>query len=327
MEPRDALRQRWQSVQGRRDALEAEAEARVRRWVWTTGNSVRWRFQPFYGERAGESPGRILTGPPERLSGVDAYGYDADGRLALARLYRGAAGEDDAVIVEDAWTTFFDARGGCIRVGLVERDDAGRVTAVTEFSEQWGEATCVEERFVWQDGRLTEIHKRYDEEGAPEVSEVRFVEYDEHGDLEGIRLGTEYEYRRPDVPVGKALKRFEQALPTAIGLALARADQPPFALALQYHAEYPIPPTLVAGSREDWEASRNPAEWAGPELPLPLGALGIEGGVLAGAVGRAEAEEEARATLERVAERLSREPPEGLAEDGVVIAVCEASMP
>jgi hypothetical protein len=315
-----ALRQRWQAAEGCRDALEAEAEARVRRWVWTTHNSVRWRFEPLYGERTGESPGRILAAPPDRLRDVDAYGYDEQGRLVLARLYRGAVGDDDIVVAEHdgsrTWTSFFDTRGGVIRVGLVDRDDDARVTAVTEYQEEWGDATWWQHRFVWHDGRVTEIHKLTPDAPTPER---RDVEYDEHGDLMGIRLGDIYEYRRPEGGVGSALRRFQQALPTAVDLALG--DRRPFALALLYDAEQPIPPTLIAGSRADFEADPNPAEWEGPELPLPFGALAIEVGVLAGAVGREEAEDEARAALNRAAKRLNREPPEALADGGVVFAV------
>jgi hypothetical protein len=331
MEGLDALRRRWQSVEGRRDALEAEAEARVRRWIWTTSNSVRWRFEPFYGERAGASLGRILTSVPDRLEDVDAYGYDEQGRLALARLYGRPGGRYDLVVVEHegprTWTTFFNDRGARIRVGLVERDGEGRLAAVTEYHEEWGEASWSRENYVWDGSRLTEIHKRYDEEGAPEeertrwaAGERRVLEYDEHGDLTGIRLGENYEYRRPQTDIGAVLRRFEQALPAAVDLALAGAgDLRPCALALLYDAEHPIPPTLWAGSRDDVEAGLNPAEWEGPELSLPLDALGIEPGVLAGAVGREEAEDEARATLNRAASKLNRSPPDAWGDDPPVV--------
>jgi hypothetical protein len=315
MERVDELRRRWQAVQGRRDALETAARGRVQRWVWTSGNSVRWRFQPFYGERSGESAGRILAGPPDRLRDVDAYGYDERGQLVLARLYRGAEGDDDIVVVEHegsrSWISFFDARGGTIRVGLVERDGEGRTVAVTEYQDSvwWGE------RYVWRDGRLTEIHKRHSQ--WPDRPERRDVEYDEHGDLTGIRLGEAYEYRRPATDIRTALRRFEQALPVCVDLALG--GRRPFALALLYDAEEPIPPTLMAGSRDDVAAGLNPAEWDVPELPLPFAALGIEVGVLAGAVGREEAQDAVRTAYNRAAKKLNKTPPEAWGEDPPIV--------
>jgi hypothetical protein len=330
MEPIEALRRRWAAVKGRRDALEAEAISHVRRWIWTTHNSVWWRFQPFYAERADESPGRILAAPPEQLRNVDAYGYDGQGRLVLARLYRGAPGEDDVVVVEHegsrSWTSFLDVRGGTIRVGLVERDADGRVSAVTEYQEESGVATWSRERYVWDGGRLTDVYKRYDDEGESEeqrarwaTEERRTLEYDEHGDLTAIRHGERYDYRRPDTDIVTVLRRFEQALTVAVDLALAGAEVRPFALALLYDADRPIPPTLVAGSSGDLEAGLNPAEWDGAELPLALDALGIEVGVLAGAVGRNEAEDDARAALNRAAKRLNRSPPEAWGDDPPVV--------
>jgi hypothetical protein len=326
------LRRRWEVAEGRRDALEAEAEARVRRWVWTTSNSVRWRFEPYYGERNGLSPGRILTSAPERLEEVDAYGYDEEGRLALARLYRRPAGRYDVVAFEHegprTWTTFVNERGGRVRVGLVEHGDDGRLSAVIEYQEDLsGEATWWEERYVWDGGRLTEIHKRSDEQGAVEperaarlAGERELLEYDKHGALTAIRSAWGHVYRRPETDIRTVLRRFEQALPAAVDLALARAgDLRPFALALLYDAEKPIPPTLWVGSRDDIEAGLNPAEWDGPELSLPLEPLGIEVGVLAGAIGREEAEEDARSALNRAVKKLNRSPPEAWGDDPPIV--------
>jgi hypothetical protein len=116
------------------------------------------------------------------------------------------------------------------------------------------------------------------------------------------------------------LRRFEQALPAAVDLALAGAgDLRPFALALLYDAEQPIPPSLWAGSRDDIDAGLNPAEWDGPELSLPLEPLGIDVAVLAGVVGREGAQDDVLAALSRTAKKLNRTPPESWREDPPVI--------
>lgn len=350
----EALRQRWEAVLGRRDVLEAEAEGRVRRWIWTTPNSVRWRFQPFYGERTGERAGRILDAVPERLEEVDAYGYDEDTRLVLARLYRRPAGAYDVVVVEHdgprSWTAFFNQKGQPIRVGLIERDDSGRLAAVTEYQEEWGDATWWQERYVCADGRLSEIHKRHDEEGAPDQERARWaagerelLEFDEHGTLTAIRnespgLESTYVYRRLEFrrSAAAALRDLERALPGAVEFALARVPGlRPFALALQYDAEFPVPPALVVGTRDDCAALRerdpdhdywlNPAEWRG-ELPLALEPFGVEPAVVAATIGREEAEDQARSALNRAARRLNRSPPQRFADDPPVVFAVDINL-
>src|SRR5690349_15109741 len=87
------------------DVAEAHA-ASATRWAYAPWGAGWESLRPFKRERFGDKPvTRASSSPPDELREVDAYAYDADGELILARRYGARASEVES---EHLWTTAAD---------------------------------------------------------------------------------------------------------------------------------------------------------------------------------------------------------------------------
>lgn len=148
-------------------ALRAEREAAVVRWRAYAGGTSLHRSEPLHQQFRGPGqPGRWLPDDaPERQDAI-RVGYDADGRVVLARGRMRSDGVEHLVTHGDEveeLVSLDDLGAGrlSVSVAYLERDAAGRVVRVTDDQGR-------EDRYRYDDaGRVTELRETH----APEEGE------------------------------------------------------------------------------------------------------------------------------------------------------------
>jgi hypothetical protein len=278
---------------GRRIALREDALSHVVRWQWATDESQLHRLEPMVREREDLRAAKLLAQP----SGYyEEYGYDARGRLVVARdgrnihyhpRYREHLIRHDQRQVA-GWTYWSD--GEPLWATIFRRDEEGRMRHVVRA----GIGGFVHsETYTWQGGRLRAIHHASD--GGPAYPgvwrhEVEEVEYDAAGRPTAIYSSWQ---TRDDSQDRRVVWRSRAAGPSSATLARRVGESMrmhllsaarsmvafvPWAAVLYYHHERPLHGSLVvagadvrdhftkavhaaAGDKSARRALWNPAEW------------------------------------------------------------------
>ncbi len=177
-------------------ALRAEREAAVVRWRTYAGGTSLHRSEPLHQQFRGPGqPGRWLPDDAPQRQDAIRVGYDAAGRVALARGWLRDGVEhlithgdevEELVTLSDV-----GAERPAISVEHLERDAAGRVVRVTDEQGR-------EDRYRYDDaGRVSELREAYAPEDAddePLVHEKRAI-WGADGELERVEV-----LREPEEP-------------------------------------------------------------------------------------------------------------------------------
>lgn len=267
MSTAESLRARLARAAAEYQALKQKAESSVVRWTWAT-DSV-YSLKPGFDARIhGFSEGRKLEREPAKRAYHFQYGFDAAGRLVVARLH----GQWDGHFTEDffihhddgveEWSygphpRFKNPRG----VGRFTSLD-GRVVGYENLN---ADGRSVAEAYEYDGDRLTTLVRI----GVNPAFQNTFRhEYDPDGALSTITMQTEtgaqsIVYRRPTrtpAVLIKAVRARQLALIPKRVAALSPAA-PAFCLALVYEpssSHSMLPPKLAVGletERERWRAS------------------------------------------------------------------------
>lgn len=296
----------------RRASLRAASEAAVQRWAWASG--PRPTIEPFYFERHGFSPGKLIAKPRAAPpAGVHAYGYDAAGRVVLEREYTEWPGltkdtywvhHDDGI---EQWHFDHEWEGVApiIHVGWF----ALRRGRLASSSFAYRRGTAARTRYTWTAGRLSRARGAADE---------RF-EYDADGQLLKVICDGDVRYAR--AVRGRLLEDVAPALRAELErairrqLARLRAAEPVRALALVLDEEcfdHLLPPMLGAPTTS--ERAALPAEWALFAVPQLAYASAKLRRLCASAnqdIWQHQRHRAARRLVKDVARALSERPPAG----------------
>ncbi len=120
--------------------IKAATEARVVQWLWAT--DTLHSYEPAYFEISKEPPGKVLPGKPDPIPWhAYEYGYDAQGRVVIERVYSEYAGHlYDTYFVHEA----DGIMSLCPRKRGSDEGDTDKWTAV-----KW---------YTMHDGRVTAMH-------------------------------------------------------------------------------------------------------------------------------------------------------------------------
>lgn len=162
-----------------RTALRRAALARVVRWQWATEESQLHRLEPLVREREDLRSRKLLDEPPDDQH-VEEYGYDANGRIVIARdahnpgrrsRYREELISHHERRV-DSWTYWSD--GEPLWASIFENDEEGRLRHVVQADTDGSLHT---ETYIWDGNRVKEVHRANDSRvhrlRTREVEEVR----------------------------------------------------------------------------------------------------------------------------------------------------------
>jgi hypothetical protein len=353
-------RQALEDLGDRRTELRREREGAVVQWRWAREGSDLQRPQPLHRERYGQPAPRLLEAAPASPRDEQQYGFDAGGEIVVAREYGGSGSFREELRVRRGETVEgyrWSQSGEPSEVNIARYADGKIRSYVTVRAE--GHADSLRgwstERYVYDGDLVVEIHDESDvwfrdlplQDGPTLVRASydplgRVLELREHGGR-----GEKVLYRASGTgpSMEKLLRRVEDRLVETLPKLVREhsGDEPLYCLALHYHSEWPLPPTIGLGlerERQAWmntiddaETLRltvwNPAEFSNygggtvnwdlteidAELPRALHAIPEN------ADGAAE---RGRATLNRAARRLQKLDWRSIApvtDDFVVFAV------
>lgn len=203
----------WIEITERYPARLSEAEGRVARWALAPENADWHSPYPFWGARDGVQPTSKEVDVPREPGGWDAvvrYGFDEDGRVAVARWYTVIMGVP-RVSSEAIWTTiserpvylyrFYPPFEDVVVSCVVPRYEHGLLRAVDAWYHDGRHAT---ESYHYDDDRLTGIID----------DDARYVlAYDDDGNLLTITC------RHPEHHEGQPTVVYRRRKPGAVAAA------------------------------------------------------------------------------------------------------------
>jgi len=265
------------------------SEARVRRWTWAPAGSELHMPQVFWHERHGEAPAQEADQEPMGDE-PDRYGYDAQGRVAIA--YRvGTAGQERTVECFASpdeqgvvWGARYVRDGRLAVVSRVLWVDGVPVEAISyHVLEPVGYRVRMRrETYGWEGGRLARIDRVAGDwtqagwQEKPQDRPPRYeFEYDDEGNLIGAWHAGGRLWARPTVSDEK-LRALEERIAKAVAAEVERlvADAHPWAevycVGMSYSPGRPehdmLWPEVALGLAEDRDRTENVSTLWHPQL-------------------------------------------------------------
>jgi hypothetical protein len=269
----------WQDAQAAGQEYRDAADAAVMRWAWGP-NFAGWeRLEPLFVQRAhGMRPTTRELAEPEDRTTRDLFGFDAAGRVVVARQFQnwptvGVRREQVLAEGQVGPVQLWFERAELYRIG-VPAFEGGRITEMAWHSYDVRDGFGgYRERYAYEGGRLAVVQTEFSD---PDRHPTRHeVVWDDDGEVGRIIVDygdgqhrTTY-IRPPKGGIASVRKRVAAELVDRIVAWVARRApaEPVWALALLYDAEgNPVlPPSLGlavdAGRDDDPDVMFNPAEW------------------------------------------------------------------
>jgi len=271
------------------------AFARVVRWEWAS--RADRSPQPFYFERQGIPRGRRLRGEPKRFKKDVGYGLDAQGDVAVERVFVGMTSDGRPWFQE----VFYERHESSLErihyhpiprekvVGVVE---VARATFEGDRIVSWAAGTDAEasyEEYSYEDGRIVRIDRTSGQRRRGkkttddhETLQVRWgrgkvVQIRERGSV-----GSRTLYKRPEngEPFAKlaadVLERLVELIPRRV--AAVKLKERAYCLTIAYDGEGNgmFPPSLALGravERDDWAESADGRSAQGRSVLVRLAAI------------------------------------------------------
>ena len=266
-------------VQRRTDLLQACEDAVVE-WRWAREGSDLQRPEPLYRERYGTPTPRLLRQPPAVPRDEQQYGFDADGKIVVAREYvePGCFREELRVPHGETVVGYRWSETGEPTEVNVARYAGGKIRSyVTVLPEGRTDSLrgSSSESYVYDGDLVSEIHDDSDLSfrGIPLQDGPTLIRasYDALGRLLELReeggRGEKVLYRaRGTGPsIEKLQRRAEDRLVETLPKLVRErgGDAPIYCLVLHYHPEWPLPPTIGLGlerDRQRWISTIDDAE-------------------------------------------------------------------